>query len=114
MPGSPTELQTVWQNLAANVNALAQTAIELAGSANYPAIDTTTLVKNAAGRLVTVSITTAGSSNGTIYDSNSTSVTTRPIYTIPNTLGIVVVNIPVGYGIVIAPGTGQVLTVTYS
>ena len=61
-----------------------------------------------------VTVTTAGSTVGTIYDANTSSITTRPIYTIPNTVGVVFVNLPVVYGIVVTPGTDQAVTVSYS
>lgn len=114
MPGSVVDLQTVAQNIAQNLNQLSQTWLTVNGAASYPAIAATTLVKNTAGRLVRISITTAGTTAGIIYDAQATGLTTRPVYSIPNTLGVVELNFPMGYGIVVVPGTGQVVTVTYS
>jgi hypothetical protein len=77
-------------------------------------ITATAIVNNAAGRLAVISVTTAGTTTGVIYDADTTGITTRPIYIIPNTVGVVFVNLPVVYGIVVVPGTGQAVTVSYS
>lgn len=114
MAGSSVDIQTVAQNIAQNVNSLSQTWLVLNGTLNSAGIAATAVVKNGQGRLVKISITTAGTTNGTIYDCNNTTSLLRPIFTIPNTLGIVEINFPIGYGIVVAPGTGQVVAVSYS
>jgi len=111
---SLVDIQTVSQNIAQALNSITNAFTVLLGQSNSAAISATTLVRNGTARLCTVSITTAGSTNGTIYDSNDVASTLRPIYTIPNTIGIVQVNMPMGYGIVVTPGTGQVVTVSYS
>lgn len=108
------DILTATKNAVVAVNNVSQTLLNIVGNKVYPAISTTTLVQNIGGRLARVSITTAGSTDGTIYDSSSATVTTRPIYTIPNTIGIVEVNLPVVNGILVVPGSGQVVTVSYS
>ncbi len=105
---------TAAQNIASAINGAAQAYLNVNGTANYPQISAATLVLNGRGRIAVVSITTAGSTNGTIYDANDATATTLPIYTIPNTIGVVVLNFPVTNGIVIVPGTSQVLSVSYS
>ena len=139
---SPTDMLTTAKNIVTAINGLAQNVADLTtsstnvvtalgtlnttiaaqtaaflainGTAAVNTINTATLVRTGAGRLVIVSITTAGSTNGVIYDSTSTGSPTHPIWAIPNTIGIVHVNIPVTTGIVVVPGTGQVVTVSYS
>ena len=105
---------TVYQNIVQAVNTLSLNYINVQGAQTIVNITAPTLVRSGVGRMCVCSITTAGSSNGTIYDSNSTSVSTSPIFTIPNTIGIIVVNLPVTHGIVVIPGTGQAVTVSYS
>lgn len=100
--------------VASAINTAATDFLLVSGTSSRAAINASTLVSSVPGRLVRVSITTAGSSTGTIYDSSSTGTLTKPIWAIPNTIGIVDVSIPVGIGIVVVPGTGQVVTVTYS
>jgi hypothetical protein len=111
---SLSDLLTTAKNIASAINGVAQTYINVQGARIRQNMTASTAVSNAAGRLAVVTVTTAGSAVGTIYDSASTSITTRPIYTIPNTVGVVFVNLPVIYGIVVAPGTGQAVTVSYS
>jgi hypothetical protein len=111
---SLSDLLTTAKNIASAINGVAQTYINVQGARIRQNMTASTVVSNAAGRLAVVTVTTAGSAVGTIYDSASTSITTRPIYTIPNTVGVVFVNLPVIYGIVVAPGTGQAVTVSYS
>lgn len=105
---------TTAQNIATAINGWAQTTLVIAGNASYPNISASTLVRSGAGRIAKVSIVTAGTTNGTIYDANQTGVTTSPLYTIPNTIGLVELNFPVVNGIVVEPGTGQVVSISYS
>lgn len=114
MATSPTDILTTLKNAVTAIATATQTYQTVQGSIAATALSSATLIPNNPKRLCMVSITTAGSTNGVIYDSTSTSSLTNPIYTIPNTIGIVSVNLPVSYGIVVSPGTGQVVTVSYS
>lgn len=111
---SLSDLLTTAKNIASAINGVAQTYVFVQGAQIRQNITAATVVRAGQGRLATVSVTTAGSAVGTIYDSASTSIVTRPIYTIPNTVGVVSVNLPVVYGVVVTPGTGQAVTVSYS
>jgi hypothetical protein len=111
---SLSDLLTTAKNIASAINGVAQTYVAVQGARILQAITATAVVNNAAGRLAMVTVTTAGASAGVIYDADATGITTRPIYIIPNTIGVVFVNLPVAYGIVVVPGTGQVVTVSYS
>ena len=110
-----SDLLTTAKNLVTGIATLAQNYLNVQGAINAPAISTATLVKAAPGRVAVVSVTTASSwGAGYIYDSNSTLITSRPVYTIPPTVGVVFVNLPMSHGIYVVPGTGQVVTVSYS
>jgi len=111
---SLSDLLTTAKNIASAINGVAQTYVAVQGARVQQNITATAVVNNAAGRLAVVTVTTAGSATGVIYDSDNTGITTRPIYIIPNTVGVVFVNLPVVYGIVVVPGTGQAVTVSYS
>jgi hypothetical protein len=111
---SLSDLLTTAKNIASAINGVAQTYVAVQGARIQQNITATAVVNNAAGRLAVVTVTTAGTTVGVIYDADATGVTTRPIYTIPNTVGVVFVNLPVVYGIVVVPGTGQAVTVSYS
>lgn len=114
MPTSLDSILTTAQNVVQAINGLAVTYLNVQGTSSVADIDAATLVRTGAGRLATVSITTAGSAAGAIYDASVATSTEREVFSIPNTLGVVFVNMPVRYGIVVAPGTGQVVAVSYS
>jgi hypothetical protein len=111
---SLSDLLTTAKNIASAINGVAQTYVAVQGARVQQNITATAIVNNAAGRLAVISVTTAGTTTGVIYDADTTGITTRPIYIIPNTVGVVFVNLPVVYGIVVVPGTGQAVTVSYS
>ena len=112
-PGNQT-LMAIWQNIATAINNAASTYLQVNGSQTIENITSAKVVKSSSGRVCMVSIVAAGSTTGYIYDSASSSATTPAIYAIPNTLGIVFVNLPTSYGIVVSPGTGQNVSVSYS
>lgn len=111
---SAADLLTALKNAVNAINSAAQTYLVVNGVTDLAGIAVATVVKSSNGRVATVSITTAGSAPGVIYDASNTSDTTRPLYAIPNTIGVVHLNMPAQYGIVVAPGTGQVICVAYS
>jgi hypothetical protein len=111
---SLSDLLTTAKNIASAINGVSQAYVAVQGAKVFQNIAATTVVNRTPGRLAVVSVTVAGTTTGTIYDSASTGITSRPIYTIPNTVGVVFVNLPVVYGVVVAPGTGQAVTVSYT
>jgi hypothetical protein len=114
MAVSLSDILTATKNIVTALNNAAQTYLNVNGVSAQVNITATTLVKTGQGRLATVSIVTGGSANGTIYDSNSTTSQTNPIFTIPNTPGVIFLNCPIANGILVVPASGQVVTVTYS
>lgn len=111
---SLTDILTALKALIQAVNGLQQTYLNVEGAQTISTISAATVLKSATGRVARVSVTTAGSATGLIYDSNSIGITTKPLYIIPNTVGVYVVDMPVSYGIVVAPGTSQVVSVSFS
>lgn len=112
--GSIADLLTTAQNLVQAVNNAATTFLNVQGKRTVSNISTATLVSPVGGRVCKISITTSGTTVGHVYDTNQVSATTPPVYTIPNSSGVVDVNMPVSFGIVVVPGTGQVVAVSYS
>lgn len=110
---SMSDILTTAQNIAQAINGVAQTYLSVQGAKNQADIATATLVKSSAGRVATIVVTTAGAV-GSVYDANLATLTTNKIYTIPNVVGSYTVNMPTSYGIVVAPGAGQVVAVGYS
>lgn len=108
-------LQTAIQNLVQGISGWTQTMLNINGVANSTNLTAATVVKSGQGRVCSVSVIVAGSTVGAIYDASSASNTnSAQIYTIPMTVGTVVVNMPVALGIVVIPGTGQTVAVSYS
>ena len=110
---SPSDILTVLRNVAQAINQAQQAYQQVQGISNSGSLSATTLVKNGPGRACTVIVTTAGAA-GKIYDSANTSATSNPIFDVPATTGIYVLNMAVRYGIVYAPGSAQVAVVGYS
>lgn len=118
-PGaSLSDLLTAVKNLVIALNGATQAFKQVNGVSTTEAITKATVVKTSAGRVASVSIITAGSASGMIYDSASASVTTAPLWVIPEAPASdgepYVVNLPTDSGIFVSPGTGQSVTVCWS
>lgn len=86
------------------------------GQATALDISAATVVKATAGRLVRINVVTAGSTTGTANDCATTgaAAAANQTFTIPNTVGSYLVDFPHNTGIVVVPGTSQVLAVSYN
>ena len=117
MSASTADVLTAIKNIVTAMNGAAQTYLNVQGQANSPAITSATVVKASAGRICSVSIITSGSATGMIYDSATTG-TTSPLWVIPEAAASdgepYVVNLPTSFGLLVVPGTGQKVTVSYS
>jgi hypothetical protein len=121
-PGTPlggastSDVLTAIKNIVTALATAAQNYLNVQGSTNRAAITTPTIVKTSPGRVGSVSIITGGSASGVIYDAISLTDTTKPLYIIPTTVGTepYVVNFPASFGIVVVPGSGQKVSVSYS
>jgi hypothetical protein len=111
---SLSDLLTAIKNVVTALNNASQTYLNINGLQNNANITSATVVKSSSGRLAMISVIAGGSSNGTIYDATSTASTSTPIFTIPDTPGVFFANLPVTNGIVVVPGSGQVVTISYS
>lgn len=116
MSASASDILSALKNIVVALNNASQAYINVNGASSTEAITGATLLKASAGRVASVSVITAGSTTGKIYDSNSVSLTTTPLYVIPEAVSNTpyVVNMPCDAGIVIVPGTGQSVTVSWS
>ena len=120
---SISDILTAAKNIVTAINGLGQTYLQVSGSRVSREISVATVLLVGQGRLARVVVTTSGSASGAIYDAAVSTATTQKIYTIDHTgggggggsgIGVFEINIPVENGIVVAPGTGQVVTVSYS
>jgi len=114
MTTSLSDILTATKNIVTALNGAATTYLNVQGAKNTSQISATTLVSANAGRVASISVTTAGSTTGKIYDTNLATSTVNLIYIIPQAVGVYIVNLPVSIGIVVVPGTSQVLTISYS
>lgn len=111
---SLSDILTAAKNLVTAVNGVAQAYVGVQGSQNSADISAATLIKAGPGRVATIVVTTAGTTDGYIYDATNSNATINKIYVIPNTVGATFVNMPVNLGLVVSPGSGQIIAVSYS
>lgn len=111
---SLSDILTTTKNIVTALNQLGQTYLDVEGTSSYTEITAATLVKSGQGRIARLVVVVAGSGTGSVYDASSATATNDKLLTIPTTIGIVEVNIPVNNGIVVAPGTGQTVAIVYS
>lgn len=86
------------------------------GNASRLNVTAATVVKATPGTVFTVSVTTAGSAAGAVYDAAATSGNTAAnlVATLPNTVGVYSLTFPCSKGILVVPGTAQVVSVAYA
>jgi hypothetical protein len=113
---STSDVLTAIKNIVLALSTAAQNYLNVQGATNKAAITAPTVVKNSPGRVCSVSVIVGGAGTGFIYDATSLTDTTKPLYIIPDTVGLepYVVNLPASFGIVVVPGSGQKITVSYS
>jgi hypothetical protein len=116
MPASLDDILTVQKNGVVAVNTLTQATQRGLGTATSATVTATTLVVTGKGYLVNVAVVVAGSGSGLV--SNYTSTTSVPassaLVATPATVGVYPCGKVFSDGLVITPGTGQSINVTYS
>lgn len=118
-PGaSLSDLLTAVKNLVIALNGATQAFNQVNGLSTTEGITAATVVKASAGRVASVSVTTGGSTAGMIYDSANSTQQTKPLWVIPQAASSTgepyVVNLPADVGILIIPGTGQTVALSWS
>jgi len=113
---SLSDILTAQKNGVVAINNVALTNQRGLGTATSVTVTSSTLLFTGKGYLVNVSVVVAGSTAGLIYDSNSTSTTpaNRAMAAAPATLGVYKLGQIFNNGLVVVPGTGQSLNVTFS
>ena len=79
-------------------------------------ITSATVVKAAPGQVLTVTVVVAGSAPGTVNDCLTTgaAAASNAIASLPAAVGSQQLNFPCQVGIVVTPGTGQTIAISYS
>lgn len=93
-----------------------QTVAVSDGDASSVNITAATVIKASPGRSYRVSVIVAGTAAGTLNDCAATAdaASSNQVGTIPATVGTYQFNWPHSAGIVLVPGTGQTLAISYS
>lgn len=86
------------------------------GNASRLNITEATVVKALPGTCFTVSVTTAGSAAGAVYDAATTGGDTAAnlLASLPNEVGVYSLSFPCANGILVVPGTAQVVSVAFA
>lgn len=107
---------TVQKNGVIGVNGLNQTMRRAQGSNTSLTVTAQTLVVTGRGYLVSFSVTVAGTAAGTVNNAQSVALANagNALCATPNTIGVYPCGLVFTNGLVISPGTGQSLNVTYS
>ena len=116
MPASLDDILTTQKNGVVAVNTLTQATQRGLGTTTSATVTAATLVVTGKGYLVRVAVVVAGSSSGLV--SNYTAATSVPASTAlmatPAAIAIIETGQVFTNGLVITPGTGQSINVTYS
>ena len=116
MAASLDDILTAQKNGVVAINGLAQATTRSLGTQTSVTVTAATLIYVGKGYLVNFSVVVAGTTAGTISNTGavSTVAAANALCAIPNTVGIVKVGQVFSTGLVVTPGTGQSINVTYS
>lgn len=115
MTASLSDLLTAQKNGVVAINGVAQATLRGLGTQTSLTVTAATVVFIGPGYLVNFAVVVAGSAAGTIYDANNTSPSAHDaLCAVPTTVGVVKTGQVFTSGLVIVPGTGQSINVTYS
>jgi hypothetical protein len=111
---SLSDILSAAKNIAVAVNNAAQTYLRVQGAQRSGTLTSTTLVSSTQGRIASVSVVVAGSTDGMIYDNNVVGSLVNALAVIDNVIGVTVINMPYNSGLIVVPGTGMTVVVSYS
>lgn len=85
------------------------------GTKTFLNIAANTLVKTGTGRVAKISVIATSSTAGSLHDSATIAgaATSNALAIIPATVGVYNIDIPAFNGIVLKPGTGQTVVISY-
>jgi hypothetical protein len=111
---SLSDLLSAVQHVASQIGVIGQRYMNAQGQSLGAAITGPKVLKTTAGRLVMISVTVAGTGPGQIIDATVLSATDPVICIIPDTVGVLNVNLPFTLGLLVVPGPGMTVSVSYS
>jgi hypothetical protein len=109
------DILTVQKNAVIALNNVQQAIAAQNATNTSDTATSSTFITVGPGRLLSFVVTVAGSATGSIYNSASPTggTASNRLVTIPNTVGIYECNLIFNAGLVLAPGTGQSVNVSY-
>jgi len=115
MAASLDDILTVQKNGVIAINGLAQSNLRVLGKVTSSTVTTDTLVVSGSGYLVRYSILVAGAA-GTVHNASSvaSATATNALCVSQATVGVFDAGLAFTNGLVIKPGAGQSINVTYS
>ena len=116
MPASLDDLLTAQKNGVVAINNLGQTTVRGMGTLTSATVTTSTLVFTGPGYLVNFASVVAGTASGLVYDfaSITSPLAANALCATPTTIGVYKAGQTFVNGLVIVPGTGQSINVTYA
>lgn len=112
---SLSDLLSAVQHVASNIANLAQRYMNALGTGIGAGLTAPTVLKQGTGRIGSVSVTAeSGSATGQIIDATLATATGPVLYVIPATVGLYTVNLPYQHGLLVVPGSGMTVSVSYS
>jgi hypothetical protein len=116
MPASLDDILTTQKNGVVAINLYSNTLLRGQGTTTSSTVTGATLIVSGRGYIVNYSVVVAGSAAGSIYNAASTSSTAaaNKLCTTQTTANIYPVGQVFSNGLVVEPGTGQSINVTYS
>jgi len=116
MPASLDDILTTQKNGVVAINNLSSSINRDQGSVTSTTVSADTLVVTGRGYIASFSITVAGSSSGTINNAQTVALSSasNALCATPTTIGVYKAGLVFTNGLVIKPGAGQSINVTYS
>jgi len=110
------DILTAQKNGVVAINGNTSALLRVQGAYTSATVTTDTLVASGRGYLVSWTVVVGGSAAGSVYNSNSTSslLAGQKLCPIGTTAGVFPAGLVFTNGIVVSPGTGQSINVTYS
>lgn len=112
------DLLTTQKNGVVAINSLSNNFKIEVGTITSSTVTADTLIITGRGKITNMSVVVAGSATGLIYNATADISTLKTddvrLLAIPNTIGVFQCGVLFTNGIVISPGTGQAVNVTYT
>lgn len=116
MTASLSDILTVQKNGVVAINNLSQANLKTYGTVTSLTVTSSTLIVAGSGYIVNFAVVVGGTGTGLIYDFPTTAspLASKALCATPTTIGVYPTGQFFTTGLLIVPGTGQSINVTYS